>query len=188
MTDSQLDEEIVNDEGVQGASKEGMGGTDASIGARHDEPSLVEQNAEYLAGWKRALADYENLQKRNSEARDDDRRRVRINMAQELLPVVDNFDQAIKFAPTEVPDNLKSWFAGIQHIARQFEEVLKSLGVEPIKAVGEQFNPNVHESGGSKFDEARPEHEVVEELIKGWKLGEIVLRPSKVIVNEKPTS
>ncbi len=173
----------VNDDSV--SPPPGMEGLGEAAAQQKTAPTLEEQNAEYLAGWKRALADYENLQKRNSEARDDDRRRVRINMAQELLPVVDNFDQAIKFAPAEVPDNLKSWFMGITHIARQFEEVLKSLGVEPIKAVGEKFDPNVHESGGSKFDESKPEHTVIDELIKGWKLGDIVLRPSKVIVNEK---
>lgn len=140
---------------------------------------------EYLAGWKRALADYENLQKQNSQAREDDRRRNRINLANDLLPVVDNFEQAMKFAPQEIPAELKSWFTGISHIARQFAEALKNMGIEPVESVGHVFNPNIHESGGSRFEEDKPENVVLEEVMKGWKLGDIVIRPAKVIVNQK---
>lgn len=139
---------------------------------------------EYLAGWKRALADYENLQKQNAQLRADDRRRLRIQLAEELLPVVDNFAQAMKFAPQAIPPELATWFAGVQHIDRQFTEVLKTLDIEPIIAVGTAFDPHLHESGGSRHDPARPEHEVLEELSRGWKCGDVVLRPAKVIVNE----
>ena len=140
------------------------------------------QAEEYLAGWKRALADYENLQKENASLREEDRRRIRISLAHDLLPVVDNFDQALKYAPKDVDQN---WFAGVQHIARQFADALKGLGIEPIEAVGHAFDPNRHESGGSRWDEEKPEHVILEEVIKGWKLGDLVIRPSKVIVNQK---
>lgn len=147
-----------------------------------DEAALQQQCAEYLAGWKRALADYENLQKQNAQARADDRRRIAVNLAHELLPVVDNFDQALKFAPENLD---KNWFVGVQHIARQFGDALGALGITPIEALGQPFDPNLHESGGSKWDESKPEHSVLEELIKGWKLGDTVIRPSKVIVNQQ---
>lgn len=139
---------------------------------------------EYLAGWKRALADYENLQKHNAQSREEDRRRIRINLAHDLLPVVDNFEQAMKFAPKEIPDGMKNWFAGVEHIARQFAEALKNMGIEPVDSVGHVFDPNLHESGGSRWQEDRPEHVVLEEVIKGWKIGDIVIRPAKVIVNQ----
>lgn len=151
-----------------------------------DQPSDLQAKCdEYLAGWKRALADYENLQKQNAQSRDDDRRRLRVQLVHELLPVVDNFDQAMKFAPVEIPAELKNWFTGVQHIGRQFADVLKTLGIEPIEPVGQPFDPHLHESGGSRQEADRPDHEVLEELIKGWKLGDIVIRPAKVIVNEK---
>ncbi len=140
------------------------------------------QCEEYLAGWKRALADYENIQKTNAAHRDDDRRRVRIDLARELLPVVDNFDAAMKHAPADVD---KNWFAGVSHIARQFSDVLAGLGITHIDAVGHAFNPNFHESGGSRWDEGKPEHLVLEEIIKGYTIGDVVLRPTKVIVNQK---
>lgn len=146
--------------------------------------------AEYLAGWKRALADYENLQKSNAQTRDEDRRRVRMSVADDLLPVVDNFGYVTKHVPdtSECSDEFKkkfdTWFTGIQHIDRQFTEALKGLGVEAIESVGKPFDPKLHEAGGSKKDESKADGEVLEEVIKGWKFGEVVLRPAKVIVNE----
>ncbi len=140
---------------------------------------------EYLSGWKRALADYENLQRNNAQLREDDKRHIRMNIAHELLPVVDNFDQAMKCAPTEIPDALKSWFVGVEHIARQFADVLATLNIAPIDAIGMQFDPHLHESGGSSWDETQAESIVLEEIIKGWRQGDIVIRPSKVIVNQK---
>lgn len=146
---------------------------------------------EYLAGWKRALADYENLQKMNTQTRDTDRRRVRSSLAEDLLPVIDNFGYVMKHVPSLEgcsPDFKKSfdtWFQGIGHIDRQFAEALKNIGVEPIETVGKKFDPNLHESGGSKLDDTQDDGVVLEELIKGWKIGDVVLRPAKVIVNEK---
>ncbi len=145
---------------------------------------------EYLAGWKRALADYENLQKANSQTRDLDRRRVRINLAEDLLSVIDNFGYVMKHVPdvTTCSEDFKqhfdTWFQGIGHIDRQFAETLKNMGVEPILTVGQAFDPHLHESGGSKLDDAHDDGVVLEELVKGWKFGEVVLRPAKVIVNE----
>ena len=155
-----------------------------------DLEALQIKCAEYLSGWKRALADYENLQKQNSSARDDDRRRVRSNLAEDLLPVVDNFGYVTKHVPdiSECPDDFKkkfdTWFQGIGHIERQFAEAMKNMGVEAIPSVGTAFDPNLHESGGSRNEPGKKEHEIIEELIKGWKIGDVVLRPAKVIVNE----
>lgn len=146
---------------------------------------------EYLAGWKRARADYENLLKSNAQLREEDRKRLRVQLADDLLPVIDNFGYVTKHVPdlSTVPDDFKkkfdTWFQGIQHIDRQFAEALKALGVEPIPTIGEKFDPNVHESGGSRHEEGKEEGIVLEELIKGWKMGDLVLRPAKVIVNQK---
>lgn len=164
----------------EGGGKEGVS----------DLEALQVKCAEYLSGWKRALADYENLQKQNSSARDDDRRRVRSNLAEDLLPVVDNFGYVTKHVPdiSECSDEFKkkfdTWFQGIGHIERQFAEAMKNMGVEPIPSVGTTFDPNLHESGGSRNEPGKKEHEIIEELIKGWKIGDVVLRPAKVIVNE----
>lgn len=170
-----MTEETTNDE--LRTSNDDIGGATAP---RQDD--IEAQRDEYLAGWKRALADYENLQKQNAQARADDKRRNAVNLAYDLLPVVDNFDQALKHAPADID---KNWFAGVTHIARQFADALAAMGITPIDALGKPFDPNLHESGGSKWEDDKLEHVVVEELIKGWKMGDTVIRPSKVIVNQK---
>lgn len=160
-------------------------GTDSSA-----SPQPSDQSAEYLAGWKRALADYENLKKMSVTLRDEDRRRVRSQVAELLLPVVDNFGFVTKHIPavedpsSDFGKNFTAWVAGIHHIERQFLEVLGNLGVQPIDALNQPFNPNLHEAGGTKAVEGVASGQVVEELIRGWKIGDVVLRPSKVIISE----
>jgi molecular chaperone GrpE len=183
------DEELKDETGVEPEQSEG---TEEQGAATPVPPpnDLETKNAEYLSGWKRALADYENLKKMSAQNREDDKRRVRMNMAEDLLPVVDNFGYVTKHVPSleGVSDEFKkkfdTWFTGIQHIDRQFTEALKGLGVEAIESVGKQFDPKLHEAGGSKKDESKPDGEVLEELIKGWKIGDMAIRPAKVIVNE----
>ena len=176
------DEQKPTDESKVESPKSNGGDTSTDLQAKCDE---------YLAGWKRALADYENLQKQNIQARDTDRRRVRSSLAEDLLPVIDNFGYVTKHVPdtSTCPDDFKkkfdTWYQGIGHIERQFAEAMKNMGVEPIATVGQKFDPNLHESGGSKKDESQEDGVVLEELIKGWKIGDVVLRPAKVIVNER---
>ncbi len=174
-----------------GVVEEGVVGQGSTPNTLHATPSDLETKCtEYLSGWKRALADYENLQKMNTQTREEDRRRVRMGVADDLLPVIDNFGYVTKHVPdtTECSDEFKkkfaTWFTGIQHIDRQFTEALKGLGVEAIESVGKPFDPKLHEAGGSKNDSSKPDGEVLEELIKGWKFGDVILRPAKVIVNE----
>lgn len=151
--------------------------------------TLRRERDEYLQGWQRARADYENAQKRLGELRDEDRRRVRANLAEDLLAVIDNFGYVTKHIPevSTCPDDFQkkftAWTSGIQHIDRQFTEALKNMGVEPIDCVGKPFDAKLHEAGGTKHVDGTVEGIVLEELIRGWRLGDVVLRPSKVIVS-----
>lgn len=152
--------------------------------------TLKKERDEYLLGWQRARADYENVQKQLAQQRDEDRRRVRANLAEDLLAVVDNFGYVTKHVPDvascsdEFQKKFTAWTSGIQHIDRQFAEALNGLGVEAIEAVGKPFDVKLHEAGGTKHVDGTAEGIVLEELVKGWKLGDVVLRPSKVIVSE----
>lgn len=167
------------------------GSSDDGANSQQSAATDLEQKcAEYLEGWKRARADYENVLKNQAQMREEDRRRLRIQLAEELLPVIDNFGYVTQHMPDvsscdeAFQKKFATWSAGIGHIDRQFTESLKTLGVEPIAALGQKFDPNLHESGGARKTEGQGEGVIVEELIKGWKLGDIVLRPAKVIVNE----
>jgi molecular chaperone GrpE len=151
---------------------------------------MRKERDEYLMGWQRARADYENAQKRLAEQRDEDRRRVRANLAEDLLAVVDNFGYVTKHIPEvtscseDFQKKFTAWASGIQHIDRQFAEALKGMGVEPIDCVGKSFDAKLHEAASARHVDGTESGTVLEELIRGWKLGDVVLRPSKVIVSE----
>lgn len=151
---------------------------------------LEAKSEQYLAGWKRALADYVNLQKRAGEDRDNDRRRVRSALAENLLPVVDNFGLVTKHvpdlstAPEDVQKKFATWYQGIALIEKQFGEALADLGVTPIEALGKPFDPNLHEASSTRHIDGTDPGVVIEEMIRGWKMGDIVLRPSQVVVSE----
>jgi len=128
---------------------------------------------EYKNGWKRALADYENLKNDLGKQKEEARRQIKNSFIYDLLPVMDNFAQAVAHAPKDLPKECETWMQGVTFIERQFADVLQGLGAEKIE-VGDAFDPNVHESVG--------EGEEMKEVRSGWKMGEHVIRPAQVIV------
>lgn len=145
--------------------------------------ALEQKCDEYLAGWKRALADYENLQQDVARQIATGKNRIRQSLAEDLLPVMDNFEQAINHAPDPGDQKaVENWLAGVAFIKKQFEEVFQNMGLELIRGSG-QFNPELHESTGTQTDESKPDQEILTEINPGWKIGETVIRPAKVIIN-----
>ncbi len=146
--------------------------------------------AEYLAGWKRALADYDNLKKEQGRERVEMRAAATADAASRIIPVVDNFDTAVKFVPEGIDAKLKNWLMGILFVQTQLDEVLQQMGVEPFGEVGEPFDANLHDAVGDRASEiATPSGEapptaVVEVMARGWKMGGKIVRPAKVIVNK----
>ena len=148
------------------------------------EPEELEVKcAEYLAGWKRALADYDNLKKDMGRERQEMRRDAMESAAEAFLPALEHFDAAVRHAP-ELDENGKGWLSGVLHIRRELEEAMKTLSVEPFGAVGETFDPMKHEAGGSREEAGAPPNSVVEVVSRGWRMGDRIIRPASVIVNE----
>ncbi len=148
---------------------------------------LEEKCEEYLAGWKRALADYENL-KQDVEARvGEGKKRIKEALAHELLPVVDNFQQALHHAPPPDADQqtIENWLVGVGFIAKQFEDVMKSMGIEKIETTGQIFDPNLHDAVSTRSEENKNDQEILEEITQGWKMDEQVIRPAKVVINQQ---
>ncbi|TAK03600.1 nucleotide exchange factor GrpE [Patescibacteria group bacterium] len=154
----------------------------AGVEGRRPQAEGADKTAEYLAGWKRALADYDNLKKDMARERGEMRRDAMEAAAEEFLPALEHFDAAIRFTP-EIDEKAKGWLQGILHIRRELEEAMKSMGVEPFGEIGEAFDPTKHESAGSRREEGKAPNVIVEVLRKGWKIGERVIRPASVIVN-----
>lgn len=139
---------------------------------------------EYKLGWQRALADYDNLKKDLLKEKEGMRRIVKEDVSESIIPILDHFDQALKFKPLGLDATAENWVTGMMHVRNQLESVLLGLGVEPFGAAGDVFDSNKHESVGEKEDENAAEHSVLEVSQRGWKLGDRIIRPALVIVKK----
>ncbi|MCG8350619.1 MAG: nucleotide exchange factor GrpE [Chloroflexales bacterium] len=139
------------------------------------------QAAEYKDQWLRATADFKNYKRRTEIERAELIRSASAGLILKLLPVLDDFDRAIANIPPEVAET--SWWGGTQLIAHKLRTILESEGVAAIAALGEDFDPNVHEA--VLYEEAEGQDgKVVAELQKGYKLYDRVLRPTMVKVGK----
>ena len=140
---------------------------------------LQQQIAELTAALQRERADATNQRRRFDEQLAGVRTSIKSNVVAELLPVIDNFERALKHVPADLADN--EYVKGVQGIVKQFEKTLNDMGVERIATVGEPFDPHYHEA--VSMEEGDGDHEVVsEELQAGYKLGSGVIRHAMVRV------
>ena len=124
-------------------------------------------------------ADAINIRRRHEEEIIGLRTRLKADVVRDLLPVIDNFERALKHVPADLTDN--DFVKGVQGIVKQFEKTLADMGVERIPTVGEHFDPHLHEA--VSLEEGDGQHEVVsQELQAGYKIGDTVLRPAIVRV------
>lgn len=127
--------------------------------------------------YKRILAEFENFKKRSAKEREVLYNSILSDVIEVILPVVDNLENAAK---VETKD--ESYKQGVELVLKQFKDVLTSKGIEEIKAVGETFDPSLHEAVGSVQDDTKGEKEIVQEYRKGYKIGNRVIRHSMVVV------
>jgi molecular chaperone GrpE len=144
---------------------------------------LLKKN-ELLGKLQRVTADYLNFQKRVPRQIADAIEYEKKNVIKTLLPVLDNLEHTLQnSAATQGAEVLVK---GIKIIYDQMVYTLKLHNVEQIKAVGEKFDPSLHEAITQKADPQHPADTVLEELQKGYKLNGQVIRPSRVVVNKLP--
>lgn len=140
---------------------------------------LQQQIAELTEALKRERADAVNLRRQHDEQIASLRTVVKSSVVRDLLPVIDNFERALKHVPKELEGN--DFVKGVQAIVKQFEKTLQEMGVEHIKTVGEPFDPKYHEA--VSMEEGDGSQEIVcEELQPGYKLGDDVVRHAMVRV------
>lgn len=151
--------------------------------ANTPEESVTAANPEaeeYYAQLQRVMADFDNYRKRVVKEKDAQYSVILSEVITEFLPVIDNLEKSLA---TNAEDEVaKAWKNGVELIYRQFTEVLNKLGAEEIKAVGEQFDPNFHDAVMHVEDENVGENTIVEELRKGYKLKDRIIRHSMVKV------
>ncbi len=133
----------------------------------------------------RLQAEFENARKRAERERVEFRDYATGNVVEQFLPVVDNFELALK--ATGSAEQLRS---GVELIVKQMEEVLRQMQVTPVPAVGEEFDPRWHEALGSVERDDLPDHHVAEEIRRGYRLRDKLLRPAmvRVVSNPKQTN
>lgn len=143
---------------------------------------LQAQLAEVTEALQRERADAVNIRRRHDEQIAGLKNMVRVSVIEDLLPVIDNFERALKHVPKELENN--DYIKGVQGVVKQFEQTLQQMGVEKVKTVGEVFDPALHEAVG--MEEGDGEVEVVcEELQPGYRLGDTVIRHAMVKVKKE---
>lgn len=126
---------------------------------------------------KRLMAEFDNFKKRSSKEREGLYNTLISDIFTSLLPVIDNLEKAVT-AKTED----EGYKQGVELVLKQFKDVLTTNGVQEIEAIGQTFDPELHEAVGSVIDESLGEKQIKEEYRKGYKIGNKVIRHSMVVV------
>lgn len=143
--------------------------------------SLKAQLEERSSQYMRIAADFENYRKRTQKEKEDLETQVKRNTITELLPVVDNFERARAHLKPQ-NDGEMTIHKSYQGVYKQLVDCLKRLGVSPMRPEGQEFDPNLHEAVMREPTNEHPEGTVLEELVRGYYLGDRVLRHAMVKV------
>ncbi len=152
--------------------------------------SLKERAAKADDHWDRLLrqtADYDNYKKRAAREKQDATKYANESLLQKLIPVVDNFEAALA-ASNATNASSESLQTGVNMIYTQLKSALADAGLEEIDANSQPFDPNFHEAVSQKETSDVPEGHVVQQLRKGYKLRDRLIRPATVIVANKPAT
>ncbi len=143
---------------------------------------LQMENQDLLAKLQRISADYVNFQKRSAKQISEAVSYEKEKIVKSLLPAMDNFEHTLSHS--ESAEDVEAVIKGVKIIYDQMLDILKSHEAEPISALGEEFDPALHQAMMQKADEEKEDGVVLEEFQKGYKLNGRVIRPAKVVVNK----
>ncbi len=174
------------------ASAAEMAGQSAGSGALSPEQikDLTARAAKADEHWERLLrttADFDNFKKRAAREKIESAQYASSSLLQKLLPVLDNFEMALSAASTaKEGDKLASLQSGVAMIHQQLKSALADTGLEEIDAAGKPFDPNIHEAISQQESKTVAEGTVLQQVRKGYRLKERLLRPATVIVAKAP--
>jgi molecular chaperone GrpE len=172
-------------EDLQQAENKEQKAQESKLEEQHETiESLQKEKDELFAKLQRVSADYANFQKRVPKQISDTIGYEKERIIRTLLPALDNFEHMLQNAHSS--ENVDVLVKGIRIIYDQLLDILKSHNVEQIEALGERFDPAMHQAMTQQSDPEKEENIVLEEFQKGYKLHGRVIRPSRVIVNKLP--
>ncbi|MCW1892425.1 MAG: nucleotide exchange factor GrpE [Candidatus Uhrbacteria bacterium] len=160
-----------------------------SAGEGNDISKLTAERDEYLDGWKRAKADYDNL------VRDTERKRSEFadwateRVLTQLIPALDQYEVALKFTPAldAIPVDqrrpFENWIVGLEAVRSLWWDAAKDLGLERVRITG-AFDPTLHEAVGEESSDTVPAGEIIRATMNGYLLKGKLIRPAKVVVSK----
>ncbi len=176
---------------LPGATPGDSGALAAPPLSREQIEALKARAAKADEHWDRLLrttADLENFKKRAARERQDAIRFANSSLLEKLIPALDNFDMALAAAHNVEGNSLESLKTGIAIVHNQLKSVLTEAGLEEIDATNQPFDPNLHEAVSQRESADAPEGQVLQQLRKGYRLRDRLLRPASVVVARKPSA
>lgn len=173
------------------AAKEAVSTVEASTLTSAQVDELKQRAAKAEENWDRLLrttADFDNFKKRAARERQDAVKFANMALMEKLVPVLDTFDIALAAPQSKQAEAAQSLLAGVKMVHQQLKSALVDGGLEEIDATGKPFDPHVHEALSQQESSTVPEGHVLQQLRKGYKLRERLLRPASVIVAKAPAS
>jgi molecular chaperone GrpE len=152
---------------------------------------LKERAGKADENWERLLrttADFDNFKKRAAREKQEAIKFANEGLLQKLLPVLENLDMALAATQSARPEDGQSLQSGVNMISQQLKNVLMEAGLEELDALGKPFDPNLHEALMQKEAPDVPEGQVVQQLRKGYKFRDRLLRPAGVVVAKQPAA
>jgi molecular chaperone GrpE len=152
---------------------------------------LNERAAKADENWDRLLrttADFDNFKKRAAREKQEAIKYANESLLQKLLPVLEHLEMALAAAQAAGPEAGQSLQAGVGMICQQFKHVLAEAGLEELDALGKVFDPHLHEAISQQEMPDLPEGQVVQQLRKGYKFRDRLLRPASVVVAKQPVA
>lgn len=149
--------------------------------------ALRRENTENKDKYLRLLAETENTRKRLQKERQELIQYALQNVITDFLNPIDHMENALGYTDN-MPDQIKNWAVGFKMILEQFKDVLTSNGVQPFKSLGAHFDPHSHEAVEMVETDKQEAGTIVEESIKGYKMGDRVIRPARVKVAKAPNT
>ena len=141
---------------------------------------LIEERNEYRDLSQKLKAEFDNYRKKTDGERQRQSERATVQLITEILPVLDDFERALKTATNN--EQSDAFRIGIEQIYRKLTDILKKRGVTPIESVGKTFDPNFHEAVAHEESDVHHDGEIIDELRRGYMLGSVLLRASMVRV------
>ena len=159
--------------------------TPAQLEELRQRAAKADENWERLV---RTTADFDNYKKRAIREKQEAIKFANENLLEKLIPVLDAFDMALVAAQNGDAKTVQSLQAGISMVHQQLNSALADVGLEAVDAAGKPFDPNLHEAVAQKETAEVPEGQVLQQMRKGYKLRERLLRPASVIVAKSPAA